>query len=439
MTIAACPYHPDETTPSQDVARDGVLCLGCGFPALACPHCGVANRFQANFCRACGKSLTRPLLTFAEKEVLAGLWEEAAGAINPPAKIPLPVVGDTITSMARAAGFLLVGTRGGRVFALNAFSPSLICVQAEVSGAVLGFLEWNGLPPESGRKGLAPGVIVTTVAGLFHLPFVDGKPQGPLWPVGDRFSAPSVFSGERLIAFPEVGGRVTPTALEFEAGRRDPVVRTLHLSVFPPISGPVRFGTEGCVFLSQDQALVFEPGAPDLAYAVELGLEPDLFVPPTAFDGAIFYVYQESSRRGVARLVPGEWTSYTLLRAEHPLLQVAAASKRALAIGTDRDLQLISSTDGHLIWSRALHAHQDTFSHDASPILRFGEHLLFSSTGANDVVTIDVVPLSEAGFNAGPREVLRPGALEGMPFVIPGGLVVPGAGELQILRPVARP
>jgi hypothetical protein len=281
-------------------------------------------------------------------------------------------------------------------------------------------------------------VIVTTVSGLFHLPYVDGEPQGPLWPAGDRFVAPSLFCGERLIAFPEVGGRVTPASFEFETGGNNAVIRTLQLNAFSPISTPARFGEAGCVYLSQDQALVFEPGRPDCAYAVQLGLQPDVLVPPTATDGSIFYVYEEGARRGVARLAPGEWTSYTLLQAEHPLLQIVAVSKRALAIGTSRDLLLVSTGDARLLWSRARDRHQDTFAHDRYPLLRFGNHLLFCSAAPNDDVSIEVVPLSEREFGQGPREVLRPGTLQGMPFVVPGGLVVPGADELRILRPKAR-
>lgn len=432
MTIPLCPYHPDETTQVEDESPDGVLCLGCGFPAIRCPKdtCKTSNRMQARFCRACGTALSRPAHAARKDELLARLWESSEFEPGVPAPVPLPTVADTITVLGELAGFLLAGTRGGRVFALNAFSPSVVCAQWKVPGAVLGFTEWDDPAAGNGRGGLAPGLVVTTTHGLFHFPYIVEEPHRSLWPENDRYVAPSLALGERLVAFPEIGGRVSPVALRFAEGAEP---RPLELAALPPMAGPAPFREGGCVFLAQGAALVFESGAPDIGFSVQLGLRPDLLVPPTTSQLAIFYVYEEGGRRGVARLEPAGWTSYRLTPAEHPLLQVSAVSNKAVCIGTGNDLQVLSAHDGRLHWSRARDRSEDTLAHDLFPLQRVGGHLVFCSSGRDERLAVEVVPLDDTRFV--PRQVMRPGTLDLPPLVVPGGVVTAGAGELQVLRP----
>lgn len=438
MPDQSCPYHESERwAPRPRAAGDpGLRTPPCGNPARLCEHCGTANRSYATVCRHCGEPVDEPDGSELVRHVLQALWRGAAEGVASSRAISLPAAVGEPSLMAERLGFLVVGTRTGKLLLLNALAPDTVLHELTLPHPVVA-ANVEGVPDELYRG--VPALLVTTERAVFRVNLLPEPTAVCLWeaPARGRCAGPAVSLREGALVFAEAeNDHVQVDWVSLPSGE------ARSLGTFPgPFGTPLRLDGDRAFFFSAGAGHLFNSAGMGEVRSVEFKLTPDVAYPPAYLKATdeVFLVYSRDREYGIARVPAAELGAWRCTEAVYQAVQVLPLDRRALCVASSADLEFLSPLTGARSWSLQANHHTDTLDMSRFPPVRAEGHLLVAARSRAPGSMLLCLPLSQDGLREGPR---RLGVVEHPvlpPLAVPAGVVcaefMGGAARLTLVQP----
>jgi hypothetical protein len=376
---------------------------------------------------------TSPLVRGTLRALWAGAGTEE-GIVH--RTVQLPRGTGEPTAMALADGFLVVGTRTGHLFLLNALFLDKVLDTVELPHPVVA----AEVVEASGQQYRAvPALVVTTERAVFRLDLLPTPGVTRLWeaPTSARCAAPAIPVGEGILAFHGANGRtITGEWLALDGSGSESLG-----DLEGPLGRPLRL-PGGQVFThGPGTAYLFTAGSPGRlqSRAVRHQLDPSIpgaYLEPT---GEVFLAFHGDGGYGLVRFATAEMEAWTCGDTVYKGVQIMAVDRRSIAVASTADLEFRNPLTGERTWSMKDQLHRDTLDQTRFQPMRTEGHMLLTAQAGGHGSMVLLMPLSREALREGPRRIAEGRHPVLPPLALPSGVVVAeyadGVAHLVIAQP----